>query len=199
MTITTVDRALQPPTSRLPPIKKISSSQLEDLLESLRYLRLIYNPHVRGSKRRRITREFESASHADAENWSSDPFERTYAIRWLTAMVSRCEQDDSFESEALIQEAASLLAICSGTAGAGVVRRIFNFSPCVQVQLTDIPLENQDFQSVGAQTWGGACVLAEAIVEAPQKFDFNPALADLRILELGAGNWTCLALSLHWT
>jgi len=38
------------------------------------------------------------------------------------------------------------------------------------VQLTDVALRNDDFGSVGAQTWGGACVLAEMIAEAPARF-----------------------------
>lgn len=31
------------------------------------------------------------------------------------------------------------------------------------VALTDIPLDNHDYGSIGTQTWGGACVLAEMI------------------------------------
>jgi predicted nicotinamide N-methyase len=38
------------------------------------------------------------------------------------------------------------------------------------VQLTDLALRNDDFGSVGAQTWGSACVLAEMIAEAPARF-----------------------------
>ncbi|KAF9052486.1 hypothetical protein BDZ89DRAFT_1098500 [Hymenopellis radicata] len=176
MTLSTLSDP-QPPTSHLPPIKKISSRSSDELLTFLHYLRDIYNPPVRGSKRRRNSVHSQAPNHAN--DWASDPFERTYAIRWLTALISQCEIPEIFEPEStelIIQEAASLLATCSGTAGAGVIRRTFAFSSSVHVKLTDVPLENSDFHSVGAQTWGGACVLAEAI-----------DLAGLRILELGAG------------
>ncbi len=178
----------QPPTSYLPAIKKISSRSSDELLTFLRYLRDIYNPPVRGSKRRRTSVHSQALNHAN--DWVSDPFERTHAIRWLTALVSLCEIEeisDPESTELIVQEAASLLAMCSGTAGAGVIRRTFAFSSSVHVKLTDVPLENQDFHSVGAQTWGGACVLAEAIVESPETFGFRKDLAGLRILELGAG------------
>jgi predicted nicotinamide N-methyase len=59
----------------------------------------------------------------------------------------------------------------------------------VQILLNDAPLENQDYSSVGAQTWGGACVLAELIVEDPASFGM-PEHSDkttFRVLELGAG------------
>ncbi|KAF8459664.1 hypothetical protein JB92DRAFT_3077263 [Gautieria morchelliformis] len=36
------------------------------------------------------------------------------------------------------------------------------------VLLRDAPLESSDFSSVGAQTWGGSCILAEMIAENPQ-------------------------------
>ncbi|KAG7440065.1 uncharacterized protein BT62DRAFT_976242 [Guyanagaster necrorhizus] len=172
-----------PPTTRLPPIKKIPYNSPQELLECLLYLRSIYNPPVRGSKRRRS----DLQTVAVLDEWRSDPFERSYAIRWLTALVSQavlCSEELNHD-DALIAEAAALLAICSGTAGAGVIHRDFVFAPgAIQVRLTDAPLENQDFGSVGAQTWGGACVLAEAIVEDPLAFGLHPGT---RVLELGAG------------
>ncbi|KAK0199519.1 putative methyltransferase-domain-containing protein [Desarmillaria ectypa] len=173
-----------PPTSYLPPIKKIPYHPPEDLLHFLVYLRSLYNPPVRGSKRRRRSDHKETAFAL--EDWRSDSFERSYAMRWLTALVSHAALwEEEIQHHALITEAAALLAICSGSAGAGVIYRDFVFSPgAVQVRLTDVPLENQDFGSVGAQTWGGACVLAEAIVEDPTAFGLK---AGIRVLELGAG------------
>jgi predicted nicotinamide N-methyase len=58
------------------------------------------------------------------------------------------------------------------------------------VHLTDVPLDNRDYGSVGAQTWGGACVLAEMIVEDPTRFGLffhSQSKKALRVLELGAG------------
>ncbi|KAK0232563.1 putative methyltransferase-domain-containing protein [Armillaria fumosa] len=174
-----------PPTARLPPIKKITCQSPQDLSQCLLYLRSIYNPPVRGSKRRRPDCKADFVLDA-SDKWRSDSFERSYAIRWLTALVSQVEfLEEELQNNVLIEQAAALLAICSGTAGAGVIRRDFVFSPgAIEVRLTDVPLENQDFGSVGAQTWGGACVLAEAIVEDPAAFGLQTGI---RVLELGAG------------
>jgi hypothetical protein len=233
------DIMLEPPTTTLPAIGKIASHSTEDLLDSLQYLRLIYNPEVRGSRRRQRANSsfdtpwggqpgsavppngfraspshFASSHEQDLDILRSDAFERSYAIKWLTALISHSErweaEIDTVETrcsppvqskEVLVQDAASLLAVCAGTAAAGVITRDFTFvshhrqGDTTQVQLTDAPLENHHFASVGAQTWGGACVLAEAIVEQPEEFglpikDTNGsklAKQELRVLELGAG------------
>ncbi|KAK0479052.1 putative methyltransferase-domain-containing protein [Armillaria luteobubalina] len=178
-------QSIIPPTARLPPIKKITSQSPQELSQCLIYLRSIYNPPFRGSKRRRSDRKTDLDLDA-SDKWRSDSFERSYAIRWLTALVSQVEfLEEELQNNVLIEQAAALLAICSGTAGAGVIRRDFVFSPgAIEVRLTDVPLENQDFGSVGAQTWGGACVLSEAIVEDPAAFGLQTGI---RVLELGAG------------
>lgn len=142
-----------------------------------------------------------------------DDFERSYALRWLTCLIAQLDDaGDDQEAvnetaipldrrEILIQEAASLLALCSGTAGAGSFVREFNFtssyssSPSrvaeavstIKVQLRDVPLDNHDYGSVGAQTWGGACVLSAEIVEKPSQFGLLSSRDQLRVLELGAG------------
>lgn len=137
----------------------------------------------------------------------SDDFERSYALRWLTCLIAQLYNADDHQEtvisldhrEILIQEAASLLALCSGTAGAGSFVREFNFASAyspspsriaeavstIKVQLRDVPLDNHDYGSVGAQTWGGACVLSAEIAENPSKFGL--CCDQLRVLELGAG------------
>jgi predicted nicotinamide N-methyase len=199
---------VQLPTIFLPPIKKISSSSLECLNECVNYLRVLYNPPVRGSRRihallepRKSALASEIESHTLA-NIGTDTFERAYAIRWLTALVAHA---DAIEQGSLglssgtgvIEQAAALLAVCSGTSAAGIVTRTFDFRMAddfegrqrsVQVVVRDIPLENQDYGSVGCQTWGGACVLSEMIAAQPE--DFGLSFTDsstLRVLELGAG------------
>ena len=69
----------------------------------------------------------------------------------------------------------------------------------VSVILRDAPLDSSDLTSVGAQTWGGSCILAEMIAESPHNFGIlagNEAetqthpwrhTAPFRPLELGAG------------
>ncbi|KZT06724.1 uncharacterized protein LAESUDRAFT_743286 [Laetiporus sulphureus 93-53] len=200
---------LVPPTSYLPPISKIQHHSAEDLIRAVHYLRLIYNPEVRGIRRIDSKHKHASKTASPPSQDSEDPgldvlrpdvFERSYAIRWLTALITKADQLPSYSDEsdpstvaaqeALIQDAASLLAICAGAASAGTVTRVFRFQYSdvpVEVQLTDVPLENQDYASVGAQTWGSACLLAETMVDRPELFGLDMHRNGLRALELGAG------------
>ncbi|KAG1730384.1 uncharacterized protein EDB91DRAFT_1157179 [Suillus paluster] len=196
---------LCPPTVYLPPIAKIAFFSVTQLLDALTYLQSLYHPEVRGSRRKPKVQDIRF-----------DAFERSYSIRWLTVLIAKLEiWQDSLHSgevslddlgkpepsfahvEMLVERAASLLAICAGVAAAGTITRNFIFGSMdgqrrVEAQLTDIPLENDDYGSVGAQTWGGACVLAEMIVEDPKRFglDLSSGGAESRrfnVLELGAG------------
>lgn len=209
-----------PPTSYLPPIKRISFEDIDSLNTSIEYLRSIYNPEVRGSRRRKSTpasTDGGPAIHAMTPQPTTalnavrqDSFERAYAIKWLTALISALDSEDrippSFhEQEKTICDAASLLAVCSGASAAGTVVRDFTFSyhpfrarhmgsPIpITVKLTDISLDNEDYGSVGAQTWGGACVLSEMIIEDPGLFGLSADQLEahernvFRVLELGAG------------
>ena len=247
---------LLPPTSRLPPISRICFYSHDHLWDALKFIRFVYCPEVRGSRcRRALDRlhnhdykhhqstvlpkndsEGDNSSDADLLYLRSDPFERSYTIKWLTALVTQAEAlaarqreatslSASMQNEAdIIQEAASILAICAGTASAGTITRTFAFPSrdgqrTIKAQLTDVPLDNHDYSSVGSQTWGGACVLAERIVRYPEYFslvelDSEPENSnsrreerpDLRVLELGAGTGL-VSLTLakllesygHWT
>jgi Lysine methyltransferase len=124
---------------------------------------------------------------SEFESIRVDAFEQTYAVRWLTALIAQKttlhddndndyikdhdhhDQNSAANLELLVQSAAALLAICAGAASAGTRMRMYAFCG-VRVQLTDLALQNDDFGSVGAQTWGSACVLAEMIAEAPARF-----------------------------
>ena len=200
-----------PPTSRLPPIKALGTVPVEQLHEAIQYLQAIYNPEIRSS--RRVTRQSRPAHNADADTTASreavraDTFEHAYAIRWLTAFIAQATTTITTTDalEPLVQSAAALLAICAGAASAGTRTRTYVFGS-VRVQLTDVALRNDDFGSVGAQTWGSACVLAEMIAEAPDRFGLLCRTGDdddsvfsrggagprvvagiARVLELGAG------------
>jgi Lysine methyltransferase len=161
-----------------------------------------------------------------------DAFEHAYVVRWLTTLIAQKttlhdddgadkpdkdeedhdHNDSALDLESLVQSAAALLAICAGAASAGTRTRTYVLGGGrVRVQLTDVALRNDDFESVGAQTWGSACVLAEMIAEAPARFglriggdgncndDASSSLlyrggeprvgeaAAIRVLELGAG------------
>lgn len=196
--------SMLPPTCHLPPMRHVGSYPTNDLLKALTYLRHLYIPEVRGSRRRRPEsgpRQSPSLEEG-LDELRSDAFEQSYAIKWLTALISQAERwssdagtdADSQARESLIQTAAALLAVCSGTAAAGVIIRDFIFTPhppappsSIKVHIRDVPLDNRDYGSVGAQTWGGACVLAEMIVDDPSAFNLLRANAPVRVLELGAG------------
>jgi predicted nicotinamide N-methyase len=191
------------PTSRLPPIKALGTVPVGQLHEAIQYLQTIYNPEIRSS--RRVTRgacRRAPAHNADADGPSDtaeavriDAFEHAYAIRWLTALIAQATTtstlrpySDADAMESLVQSAAALLAICAGAASAGTRTRTYAFgSGGVRVQLTDVALRNDDFGSVGAQTWWSACVLAEMISEDPVRFGLGSEKATVRVLELGAG------------
>ncbi|GLB36854.1 putative lysine methyltransferase [Lyophyllum shimeji] len=207
--------ALRPPTSRLPPIQRIASHPVKDLAEALTYLRHIYNPEVRGSRRctpearsgnAAAPMQYKTREESGLDELRSDAFERSHAIRWLTALVAQAgiwdsqptavdspQSASSRKRDQLIHDAASILAICSGAAAAGTVVRDFIFDrpgggEPIKVHMKDVPLDNSDYGSVGAQTWGGACVLAEIILDEPARFGLLlPGQHELRILELGAG------------
>jgi predicted nicotinamide N-methyase len=179
-----------------------------------------------GSGRRPSDDDDDDGEEEDVmESFRTDAFERAYAIRWLTALISsqttillhdhdhdhghhHHQGIDKDALEPLVQSAVALLAVCAGPASAGKRTRTYVLAG-VRVQLTDVALRNDDFGSVGAQTWGSACVLAEMIAEAPWRFglsdrdcvdggdgggkDDGPGPAPkkrrrrIRVLELGAG------------
>ncbi|KAG1847957.1 putative methyltransferase-domain-containing protein [Suillus tomentosus] len=216
---------LCPPTTYLPPIAKIASFSVTQLLDALTYLQSLYHPEVRGSRRKRVQVPVSNGEEnlplrhendSELQAIRSDAFERSYSIRWLTTLITQLEvwQDLSHSEEVslddigmpeptlayteiIVQQAASLLAICAGVAAAGIITRNFVFGSTdgqrrVEAQITDIPLDNNDYGSVGAQTWGGACILSEMIVEDPERFGLDssshsPELRRLNVLELGAG------------
>ncbi|KAJ2924834.1 hypothetical protein H1R20_g12250, partial [Candolleomyces eurysporus] len=146
----------------------------------------------------------KSATASEDDNQDelrADTFELNYVVNWLTALISRSEAEDH-----ILSEASALLALCAGTASAGTLHRTFRF-PCpsplgtdpgdtdmgsyATVSLRDVPLDNQDYGSVGAQTWGGACVLSEMVCENPERFGLvrssTSTPSTFRVLELGAG------------
>jgi predicted nicotinamide N-methyase len=91
--------------------------------------------------------------------------------------------------EVVIEEAAALLANCGGASSAGVITRVLTFPSklgLISLSLKDLPLENGDLASIGSQTWGGACVLAELLATDPAGFGLTE-VAPLRVLELGSG------------
>lgn len=177
-----------PPTSVLPSIRSLPDTPISVLLGHISRLRELYTPSIRGSRRKISNTKVGFWPERVQHTLHEDAFEKAYVIQWLTSLLSRSHALEDHDSEELIQETASLLALCSGTAGAGTFTRNIHlphlFSHDIVLSLKDIPLENSDYSSVGAQTWGGAVVLAEDLASEPNRFALDTAT---RVLELGAG------------
>ena len=198
---------------QLPERTHIPLLTVDEIKGILTHLRDTYNPPVRGTRvvsHRRVFPPSPGDSLGSTirlqppipDAKSPQPFSRKLTCDWLTTLISHLQKriskggDDLEALEALLDDTAALLAIFAGTASAGKLTRTFTFghppSPLVHVQVTDAPLENQDYTTLGAQTWGGAHVLAEVIIQNPHRFGLCPEQASrstggLKILELGAG------------
>ena len=144
--------------------------------------------------------------YEDIDALLSDPFEREFAVKWLTGLVIRSDIwiaeapdqggcGDSFEErDKVIHDATSLLSSFAGGAKPEpALRRDFSFprfgggNP-LYVQLNDGALLTTDHTSVGLQSWASSIILAERICWEPSSFHFDLLnRPGVRILELGAG------------
>ena len=194
---------------QLPERTHIPFLTVEEIKAVLAHLRETRNPPVRGTRVISYRKIFPSLPQSTwgltvylqpplQEAKLLQPSSRKPACDWLTVLISHLQKyllkdgDDLEARETLIDDAAALLSILAGTASAGKLNRTFTFdhslSPPIHVQVTDIPLENQDYTTLGAQTWGGARVLAEIIIQNPHRFALHQESAvKPKILELGAG------------
>ncbi|KAJ7698682.1 S-adenosyl-L-methionine-dependent methyltransferase [Mycena rosella] len=141
----------------------------------------------------------ESDSSDSVDELRADPFERAFAIRWITGLVGRIDDptvddpavDPDDARERLLDEATALLVLFSNRDDEEeyAVTRSFSFpsdGPSINIELNDAPLSNSDHTSVGLQSWGSAIILAERLCAAPASFGLVAA-PPLRVLELGAG------------
>ncbi|KAF7301279.1 hypothetical protein MIND_00692800 [Mycena indigotica] len=123
----------------------------------------------------------------------ADPFERTFAVQWLTGFIRRI--DDLFldedPREHLLDQASALLARFTHQDDAEEpdITRVFTFpvanGSSLQIELNDAALSSSDHTSVGLQSWGSAIVFAERLCADPTSFGLIDT--ELRVLELGAG------------
>ncbi|KAH6901071.1 hypothetical protein BKA70DRAFT_1197952 [Coprinopsis sp. MPI-PUGE-AT-0042] len=203
---------MESPTSVPPGIRKIPGTLHNGLGKSVEYIRTIYNTPVRGIRTRKANQSLAPTSPSVAgherevlHRLCSDTFKRSYVIRSLTSIVAYIkkakETQNRRETKRLLADTAALLAICAGAASAGVMKLVSHlhgsFSPTgggtISINVRDVPSDNLDYGSVGAQTWGGACVMAEIVVENPARFGLLPLgetsrpLSPFTIFELGAG------------
>ena len=150
-------------------------------------------------------------SDTEADLLRADPFERSFAIKWLTGFISRsdkwisaCDSEpDSEERSDILDQAVTLLSAftCVDEEPEVALTRTFSFplttssiskKKVIQVELNDAPLSKEDHTSVGLQSWGSSIFLAERICLQPSLFSLTTTPIDtnarpLRILELGAG------------
>lgn len=139
----------------------------------------------------------------------TDPFERNFALRWMTAFLARglewvaegaeVSEMELEDREAIYEGFSSLLSSCAKASEAGAILREFVFGEpdlvkglVVKVVLTDEDPSSTDHTSVGLQTWGSASVMAERVVKSPHLYGLSNRVTQqertsIRILELGAG------------
>ncbi|TBU43830.1 hypothetical protein BD309DRAFT_920950 [Dichomitus squalens] len=210
---------IAPPSSKLPSVRSIHERPLEVLASLVEYLRTIYNPPVRGTRRidRKALKRSSTLCTGDdgkaaLEALRADEFERAYAVRWLNGLVCQASllsdpledsavSGDSYNVEdkvdTLIHSATALIAVCAGSAALRTLTRQYAFyAPSleadVDISLTDLSISvDADSATVGTQTWGSACLMAEMLVEEPGKFGLTDEVLSraegVRVLELGAG------------
>ena len=142
----------------------------------------------------------------------ADPFERAFAIKWVTSFITRAddwiatsEKDEETEERSeILEDATALLSSFTGTnddQDFGLTR-IFTFplglsveapqdssQKLIHVELHDAPMSSDDHTSVGLQSWGSSILLADRLCLEPSTFSLIPPSQGrpLRILELGAG------------
>lgn len=128
----------------------------------------------------------------------ADPFERTFATRWLTSLISRIEEMgfDEDVTAKIIDDAAFILSSFSdSTKGEEeeALTRAFSFptesGTTVEVTLNDAPLSGTDHTDVGLQSWGASIMLSSMVCADPQRFGLSQETLGSRpnIIELGAG------------
>lgn len=217
-----MSRKIPAPSSCLPPLKRLSAFDAAQVTTFLGHLRQIYQPEVRGvrSKAAHDSGYASEASDDDCKSTSSttssidtirtDRFERSVAMKWLTGFITRGEEwieegmtgEEQNQRIRVTEDAASLLAVCSGTSS-GPLMRTFEFPRSPQlagagadqdqdpiiVHIRDASILSQDHTSVGLQTWGSSCILAQRMLDSPAAFGLQQRGngEKLNILELGAG------------
>ena len=231
--------SILPPTTFLPPLARLAAHSVVDIAFANRRLQDIYRPQKfsfppplglpknktpsvifdgsfpdSGYASAEEEEETEDDVASDDENAEleilrADPFERAFAIKWVTGFISRfdtwvsCSADDEENQvcSKVLDEFTSLLSAFGTDEPSeysekekGLIRS-FSFtsaSGIIDVELNDAALLDDDHTSVGLQSWGSAIVLAQKLSADPARFSLlhlgdNHRMGSLRVLELGAG------------
>ncbi|KAH7080092.1 S-adenosyl-L-methionine-dependent methyltransferase [Paraphoma chrysanthemicola] len=214
-----------PPSSSLPPIRQIISASELQIITALRNLQTLYCPlrlpsaipkptpkwkHISAastpspvdsgyvSRDENQVEDSIAASEEVTAALRADPFERTFATRWLTSLLARVEEMD-FEDDvksSMIDDAAFILSSFSDSANEEeeeALTRDFLFptrsGDAVKVTLNDAPLSGTDHTDVGLQSWGASIVLSSMMCANPEQFGLTSQLLgeEAKVIELGAG------------
>ncbi|KAJ7667526.1 hypothetical protein DFH06DRAFT_1469483 [Mycena polygramma] len=180
-----------PPTS-LPPLRRLAEYSVADINNALQGIRQLYwpPPPTLPPKLALPTRRdsgYASAVVSDDEcdaeealdggdsdssdsldELRADPFERAFAIKWITGLICRIDELSSEDSATLLNDATAVLAHFSHQEDDDEfdLTRSFSFpskGETVHIELNDAPLSTSDHTSVGLQSWGSAIILAERL------------------------------------
>ncbi|KAJ2987854.1 hypothetical protein NUW58_g4281 [Xylaria curta] len=226
-------RRLLPPSSSLPAIRSLNDQSEPFILDALGNLHALYCPlptslaFQTSSVHKELPVVADSGYASDNDEDSrddeetlelrDDPYERSFAERWLTGFLGRAEELMCFESEEsrqrAIDKASCVLASFFGQDSEEAVEDTeitrdyhftLNLDSCegegrghgtngktITVRLTDglAGKDNTDHTDVGLQSWGAAFIFTELMCANPARLDFTKiALGSTpRIIELGAG------------
>lgn len=135
-----------------------------------------------------------------------DPYERQFAVRWLTSLIARADEllahADEDTQQRIVDDASYILASFSSATNAeededsGEIEREFCFArdgqdgDKIEVRLTDgTPATGTDHTDVGLQSWGASIVVSDMMCASPERFGLTVEKLgrEPRVVELGAG------------
>ncbi|ORY13414.1 S-adenosyl-L-methionine-dependent methyltransferase [Clohesyomyces aquaticus] len=219
-------QCLLPPSS-LPPVRSLRLANESTIDTALRNLHQIYCPlrlpasFVQQNKPPKFLAptplladsgyasrdEDDDAEDSDAvetlDLLRADQFERSVAVRWLTALIARAEELCGIEEDTrsrIIEEAAFILSSFTDSIDEGTdhaLSREFSFSTSlggcgsamnsIHIRLNDAPLSTTDHTDVGLQSWGASIILSSMMCASPERFELENLPPDTTVIELGAG------------
>ena len=223
--ISSLSGSCLPPSSSLPPVRSLISASEDQIKSALRGLQNLYCPlriptlPKPGIRRKDlpsasgvstpvpadsgyVSQDEDEDDEAAAEEATAviraDPFERIFATRWLTSLISRVEEMDLTEDtrSLIVDDAAFILSSFSDSTNNeedDALTREFSFPTELDVQievtLNDAPLTGVDHTDVGLQSWGASIVLSSMMCAEPVRFGLTSTLLPKRptVIELGAG------------
>jgi hypothetical protein len=206
------------PSSSLPKLRSLGSVTESQLKTSLENLHTIYCPlrlpaHlvtpkgvISATADSGYASEDELAEENSRDNEDGlralrlDAFERSFAVRWLTSLLSRAEELPFEENvlSTIIDEASLILSYFSDTGcekGDDVLIRDFSFpvssssvsAGTINIRLKDAPLSGTDHTDAGLQSWGAGIHFSGLLCVQPERFGLACLPSDASLVELGAG------------